>query len=228
VVPIVFHEEVIGTLFLRTSRAQSSFTEDEIRLCAAIANVSANALHNAFLFERMEDEKARLEKLAITDFLTGAFNIRYFYHRLAEEFSRSRRYGLPLSCLMIDIDHFKKINDQYGHRVGDGVLREFAQFLRKHTRKSDVLARYGGEEFIMLLAQTAAEGAAAKAETVRSAVAKHLFKGLKGGRRLTISIGVATSPHPLIKDEDGLIYFADNALYDAKNSGRNRVAAHKP
>ena len=228
VVPIVFHEEVIGTLFLRTSRAQSSFTEDEIRLCAAIANVSANALHNAFLFERMEDEKARLEKLAITDFLTGAFNIRYFYHRLTEEFSRSRRYGLPLSCLMIDIDHFKKINDKFGHRVGDGVLREFAQFLRKHTRKSDVLARYGGEEFIMLLTQTSAEGAYAKAETLRSTVREHHFKGLKGSRRLTISIGIATSPHPLIKNEDGLISFADNALYDAKHSGRNRVAAHKP
>lgn len=228
VIPIVFREEVIGTIFLRTSRAQSNFTEKEIRLCNAIADVTANALYNALLFERIEGEKAHLEKLAITDFLTEIFNVRYFYHRLAEEFSRSERYKLSLSCLMLDIDHFKEINDKHGHRVGDIVLREFAQVLKKRTRKSDVLARYGGEEFIMLLAQTSVGGALAKAEALRSIVKGHRFQGLKGKTGLTVSIGVATYPHAQIKNKDDLITHADNALFKAKDSGRNRVVLDKP
>lgn len=228
VIPIVFREEVIGTLFLRTSRAQASFTEKEIRLCSAMANVAANALYNAFIFERMENEKAHLEKLAITDFLTEVFNIRYFYHRLAEEFSRSERYKLSLSCLMLDIDRFKEINDRHGHRVGDIVLREFAQLLKKRTRKSDVLARYGGEEFIMLLTQTSVEGALVKAEALRSVVEGYRFQGLKGEKGPTVSIGVATYPHAQIISKDDLITHADNALFEAKNSGRNRVVLNKP
>lgn len=227
VIPIVFHEEVIGTLFLRTSRSRSAFSEQEITLCSAIANVSANSLYNAFLFEKVEDEKARLEKLAITDFLTGVYNIRYFYHRLTEEFSRSERYGLSLSCLMLDIDHFKDINDKYGHRIGDLVLREFAQLLRRHTRKSDVLARYGGEEFIMLLAQTSAEGAMLKAEALRNYVETSTFRGLHQGRCPTVSIGVASFPNPSVKNKEDLITFADNALYAAKTAGRNQVVSFK-
>lgn len=223
VIPIVFHEEVIGTLFLRTSRAGHAFSEHEVKLCTAVANASANALHNAFLFEKMEDEKTRLEKLAITDYLTGAYNIRYFYHRIKEEFSRAQRYKLPLSCLMLDIDLFKRVNDKYGHRVGDIVLREFAQLLKKHTRKSDVLARYGGEEFIMLLPQTSESGAIAKAEAMRAFVEKYRFRELKGKRSLTVSIGVATYPGKSIKNMEDLISFADNALYRAKTAGRNLV-----
>lgn len=228
VIPIVFHEEVIGTLFLRTSRAGYAFSEHEIKLCNAVANASANALHNAFLFERMEDEKTRLEKLAITDYLTGAHNIRYFYHRINEEFSRAQRYKLPLSCLMLDIDLFKKVNDKFGHRAGDIILREFAQLLKKHTRKSDVLARYGGEEFIMLLPQTTEGGAVAKAGALRTYVEAFSFRELKGKRSLTVSIGVATYPGKGIKDMEDLISFADNALYRAKTAGRNLVMLYKP
>lgn len=226
VIPIVFHEEVIGTLFLRTSRARTSFDENEIRLCQAVANVSANALYNAFLFEKVGDEKTRLERLAITDYLTGVYNIRYFYHRLAEEYSRSERYGVPLSCLMLDIDHFKEINDRYGHKTGDIVLREFAQLLRRHTRRSDVLARYGGEEFIMLLAQTGVEGALTKAEAVRAFVGRHRFRGLKGRQGVTVSIGVATHLDGAVSSRDELIAYADNALYTAKTGGRNRVVVY--
>ncbi len=228
VIPIVFREEIIGTLFLRTSRAGYAFSEHEIRLCSAIANASANALHNAFLFERMEDERTRLEKLAITDYLTGVYNIRYFYHRIKEEFSRAQRYTLPLSCLMLDIDLFKGINDKYGHRTGDNILREFAQLLKRYTRKSDVLARYGGEEFIMLLPQTSESGAMAKAETMRAYVEKYRFRELKRTRLLTVSIGVSTYPNNGIRDMEDLISFADNALYMAKTEGRNRVSAFKP
>jgi len=211
----------------RTSRSNHTFTEKEIRLCSAIASSSANFLFNAFLHEKTENEKAQFEKLAITDYLTGLYNIRYFYHRLAEEFSRSQRYNLHLSCLMIDIDHFKKVNDKYGHRAGDVVLNEFAHLLKKHTRKSDVLARYGGEEFIMLLLQTPAKAAMTKAEALRVLIEKHRFSGMRAKNRLAVSIGIS-SYHPAhkIKDKDDLITFADKALYKAKAEGRNRVALY--
>ena len=173
----IFRDEVIGTLLLRTSKTGRTFTEREIRLCTAIANASANALYNAFLYDRVVREKTLLQRLAITDYLTGIYNIRYFYKRLEEEFSRAERYITPLSCMMFDIDHFKKINDTYGHRIGDIVLREFAQLVKSHTRKADIFARYGGEEFIMLLPQTILKGAMDKAELIRKAVKKYQFMG---------------------------------------------------
>ncbi|MDO9288768.1 MAG: sensor domain-containing diguanylate cyclase [Thermodesulfovibrionales bacterium] len=225
VIPIIFRNEVIGTLFLRTSRAGHTFTEREIRLCNAIANAATNALYNAFIYEKLENEKTKLEKFAITDYLTGIYNIRYFYHRLEAEFSRSQRYKAPLSCIMFDIDYFKKVNDTYGHRVGDMVLREFAQFVKKHTRKSDVFARYGGEEFIMLLTQTSDKGAMAEAERLRYVIKEHRFKSLKNKKGITASIGVASYPHKKIKTQDDLITFADNALFAAKNSGRDQIRA---
>jgi diguanylate cyclase (GGDEF)-like protein len=223
VIPILFKEKVIGTLFLRTARSGRTFSENEIRLLNAIGSASSNALHNAFLFEQIEDEKTRLEKLAITDYLTGIYNIRYFYHRIIEEFSRCERYAFPISCLMLDIDHFKVINDVYGHKTGDKVLKEFSQLLKKCTRRSDVLARYGGEEFIVLLPQTSDEGAFLEAERLRKAVKGHKFKSIKAQRKLTSSFGVATYPNKDIKSHDELISAADDALFKAKNSGRDRV-----
>ncbi|MGC2061758.1 MAG: sensor domain-containing diguanylate cyclase [Thermodesulfovibrionales bacterium] len=226
VVPIFFRSKVIGTLFLRTSRAQHTFSEHEINLLNNMARASANSLYNAFLFEQVEDEKTRLEKLAITDYLTGIYNIRYFYHRIGQEFSRSQRYASTISCLMLDIDHFKKINDIFGHKIGDQVLREFATALKKHSRKSDVLARYGGEEFILLLPETGPEGAAAEAERIWACIRDHRFKSLKGSRTITVSVGIATYPDPRIKTYDDLISCADTALFTAKNSGRNQVSVY--
>lgn len=224
VIPIFFRDKVIGTIFLRTSRAEHAFTKSEIRFLNTIANSSANALNNAFLYEQVEDEKSRLEKLSLTDFLTGIYNIRYFYLRIIEEYSRSQRYTLPVSCLMLDIDHFKKVNDRYGHRAGDTVLKEFAQLLKKHSRTSDVLARYGGEEFILLLPQTALEGALAEAERIRVIVEDYRFRSLKNKEGLTVSIGISVSPHDRIRTHEDLISYADRALFAAKNLGRNRVA----
>jgi len=223
VMPIIFEEKVIGTLFLRTSRTQREFSENEIRLLQTISDTSANTLHNAFLFAQIEDEKTRLEKLAITDYLTGIYNIRYFYHRVIEEFSRSERYALSISCLMLDIDFFKKINDSYGHKTGDAVLKEFAQLLKKHVRKSDVLARYGGEEFIVMLPQTPIVGAMAEAERLRSAIKSHKFKSLKNQIGITVSIGISVFPNTRIKSHDDLISAADDALYEAKKNGRDCV-----
>ncbi|MEC4675341.1 MAG: sensor domain-containing diguanylate cyclase [Nitrospirota bacterium] len=226
VIPIIFREKVIGTLLLRTSRKGQTFTGNEIKLLNAIANASANALYNAFLFEQAEDEKTRLEKLAITDYLTGIYNIRYFYHRIIEEFSRCQRYSQPIGCLMVDIDHFKKINDAYGHKTGDRVLKEFAQLLRKHSRKSDVLARYGGEEFIFLLPQTPLKGVLLEAERIRKSIKDHKFKSMKYKRGLTVSIGISVYPHKKITTHDDLITYADDALFTAKESGRDRVVVY--
>ena len=223
VMPIIFEEKVIGTLFLRTSRTNLSFTGNEIRLLQSISDAAANTLYNAFLFSQVEDEKTRLEKLAITDYLTGIYNIRYFYHRIIEEFSRAERYDMPISCLMVDIDFFKKINDAYGHKIGDMVLKEFALQLKKHTRKSDVLARYGGEEFIIMLPQTSLPGAIVEAERIRNAITHYKFKCLKSRSGITISIGISAFPNTKIKTHDELISSADDALYEAKNSGRDRV-----
>lgn len=226
VVPVIFRDEVIGTLVLRTSRARHTFAKREIKLCIALASASANALYNAFLYERLDREKTRLEKLAITDYLTGIYNIRYFYYRLEEEFSRAERYKIPLSCIMLDIDHFKKINDNYGHRIGDIVLREFAQLVKRHTRKSDLFARYGGEEFILLLPQTSARGARIEAERLMAIVKQHQFKPLKEDSGVTVSLGIACTPDKNIKNYDDLINSADNALFRAKEKGRDRIITH--
>jgi two-component system cell cycle response regulator len=223
VVPVIFRDEVIGTLFLRTSRAGHIFTKREINLCIAFAKASANALYNAFLYEKLDREKTKLEKLAITDYLTGIYNIRYFYNRLDEEYSRAVRYNAPLCCIMFDIDYFKKINDTYGHRTGDIVLREFAQLVKRRTRKSDVLARYGGEEFILLLPQTSLDGAIIKAERLRTIVREHKIRSLKGNYNITVSIGIACSADSNVKTSDDLINLADNAMFKAKNKGRDQV-----
>jgi two-component system cell cycle response regulator len=226
VIPVIFRDEVIGTLLLRTSRAGHAFTEREIKLCTSIANASTNALYNAFLYNKLGKEKTRLERFAITDYLTDIYNVRYFYYRLEEEFSRAKRYGTPLSCMMFDLDYFKKINDTYGHRVGDIILREFAQLVKRCTRKSDVFARYGGEEFILLLPQTLAKGAMHEAERLREAVKEHQFKALKKKDVITVSMGIACSPDKRIKTYDDLITLADNALFTAKAKGRDQIAIH--
>jgi len=226
VIPIFFREEIIGTMLLRTSRANHAFTKREIRLCVALANASSHALYNAFLFQKLYRENAKLEKLAITDYLTGIYNIRYFYSRLEEEFSRAERYQMPLSCIMLDIDHFKKINDSYGHRIGDFILREFAQIVKRYTRKSDLLARYGGEEFILLLPQTSLKGALIEARRLQKVVREIRFRQLKEGQGITVSFGISCFPDKGVKKSDDLINFADKALYKAKEKGRDLIISH--
>ena len=226
VIPIFFREEIIGTMLLRTSRANHAFTKREIQLCVALANASSHALYNAFLFQKLYREKAKLEKLAITDYLTGIYNLRYFYSRLEEEFSRAERYQMPLSCIMLDIDHFKKINDSYGHRIGDFILREFSQLVKRYTRKSDLLARYGGDEFILLLPQTSLKGALNEARRLQKVVREIRFRQLKEGQGIRVSFGMSCFPDKGIKNPDDLINFADNALYKAKEKGRDLIVSH--
>jgi diguanylate cyclase (GGDEF)-like protein len=176
----------------------------------------------------LEHKRAELLELSRTDGLTGLYNRRHFEERLEAEFSRAQRYRAPLSCLLLDIDHFKKVNDTHGHPVGDLVLREVAQVARRMLRDVDVIARYGGEELIALLPETGQEDAAQVAERIRASVAALRLTGqAQAGApvRVTCSIGLATYPAEAIDSGEALVQVADQCLYSAKNGGRNQVRA---
>ena len=138
------------------------------------------------------------------------------------EFKRAARYQSSLSCMVIDIDHFKTVNDSYGHQTGDIVLKEVAHVIQTTLREVDTPARWGGEEFIALSPNTTRENAIKAAERIRKAVASHKFAGI-GDRQITVSIGVAGMPDPALDSLDKLIHAADVAMYEAKKNGRNRV-----
>ena len=163
--------------------------------------------------------KTKFEILAITDKLTKLYNRHKFYEIATNEIERSKRYKRPLSLIIFDIDHFKKINDTYGHDIGDYVLQELAKLIKKHIRKQDFAFRWGGEEFIILLPETDAQGAMKLAEKLRHIIESHKFK--KVGQ-VTISLGV-TEYSSSDKDIDEVVKRADNALYLSKKNGRNRA-----
>jgi len=225
IVPIVFHDEVLGTLFLRTRKKEGGFTKKEIDFCRIIANSSFHALKNARLYEQVRREREFLQELAVKDQLTSLYNHNFFYSRLDEEFERAVRYETTLSLIMMDIDNFKNINDTYGHRVGDMVLKEIAAMIKRGVRKTDVVARYGGEEFAVILPHTKLQGALDEAERIREMVESHAYAGLTADR-ITLSFGVAVYPNgsKLINSGD-FVNMADDALYEAKKSGKNCVKA---
>jgi diguanylate cyclase (GGDEF)-like protein len=171
----------------------------------------------------------RLKHIGLTDALTGVHNRRYFDQRLREEVDRALRKGQPLSCMLLDVDHFKRVNDQFGHLIGDVVLREVAEQVKDQLRLSDAMARYGGEEFAVLLVQTDVPTAKAIAERIRDRVATQPIRLPENqDLRVTISIGVSTMQEELRgADVDAkaseLVARSDRALYSAKNAGRNRV-----
>lgn len=172
-----------------------------------------------------------LEYENITDPLMGIYNRRYLYRRLEEECSRARRYMVPLSVIMIDIDHFKRINDTYGHQVGDLVLSELGKVLLQVIRDADIAARYGGEEILTILPNTTALEAGVLAERLRQVVEVHRLvlnneANEKSDIHFTISLGVADLRHESVGYNE-MIQLADKALYLAKQDGRNRVVIHK-
>ena len=228
VVPIVFNERVLGTLFLRARRAGGkSFSDKEIDFCRIVANASVNAIRNAKLYEDVMREREELREISITDQLTTLYNHNFFYARLEEEFERALRYDTPLSLLMLDIDDFKSVNDTYGHRTGDKVLRDAAKLVKAVVRKTDVVCRYGGEEFAVILPHTSMEGAMDDAERIRAAIEAHAFGGLIG-EGITVSIGAATYPNDEIRNSGDFVNRADTVLYKAKDGGKNRVVSDAP
>jgi len=160
----------------------------------------------------------RFRHLAETDRLTGLFNKGKFNEVLKKEIERVKRYKRPLSLIIFDIDHFKRINDTYGHKVGDEVLKELAKVIKKSVRKTDFVARWGGEEFVILALETDLEGAFKLAEKIRKTVEEHEFPTVKN---VTVSLGVAQYIDG--ESPEDFIIRADMALYKAKEGGRNRV-----
>jgi diguanylate cyclase (GGDEF)-like protein len=178
------------------------------------------------LQEELEIANLKLYELSCTDALTAVFNRRHFNSTLEAEVSRHQRYGTPVSLILVDVDHFKSVNDRFGHTVGDAVLREIADTLRLVVRKADVVARYGGEELAVILSNTGEAGAVILAERLRSAIERLEHHDHEGHPfRTTASFGVAA----LEQGETGisteaLLGRADEALYVSKKTGRNRVA----
>ena len=223
VIPIKYSEKDIGALYLRTSKKERKFGDKEVTMCQIVSNMAAIALNNARLFTIIKEEKALLEKMAVTDDLTRLYNHRFFVKRLNEEFKRAKRYTTSLSYIMVDIDNFKKINDSYGHQSGDVVLQEVSKVIKKCVRETDVVARYGGEEFAVILPHSTSEDACKLANRIRNTV-KHYKSNIIGSEGLlTVSIGVSTYPHKEVEDVDDLIRKADDGLYQAKENGKDLV-----
>lgn len=176
--------------------------------------------------ESLMEHKIRLEELSSRDGLTGLYNRREFEARLREETQRARRYAKPLSVIILDIDHFKNVNDRYGHQAGDETLIAVADLIRLSARPMDAVCRYGGEELAVILPETDASGAGIVAERIRASVAESLTITPQGDEiHVTVSIGIAA--YPLDSDTgSGLVKAADDALYTAKQEGRNLVRSH--
>jgi len=180
--------------------------------------------------DKLKQRIRQLERLSIIDPLTGLYNRKYLKEFLQREIRRAERQNGQIFCMMMDVDHFKRINDELGHLNGDRVLQEIGTILRDLLRGYDFAARYGGDEFTIVLPQRMEDKAALEvAERIRRTIASHIFglrKGKKGGTQFTVSIGLATFPSPGIDSEETLIAAADDSLYEAKRSGKNCAIFH--
>ncbi|MBL8766948.1 MAG: diguanylate cyclase [Planctomycetes bacterium] len=175
---------------------------------------------------RLEDEKAALERQSVTDFKTGTFNDRYFHRRLREEFARARRHRQAISCVMLDFDNFKEINDNFDHAFGDFVLLAFAKKLRAVIRDIDIPARLGGDEFALLLPSTGLDQAVRIAERIRRIVGEYLFEHDGSSTTVSLSIGISTFDGIEESSPEEFLRRADAALLEAKRRGRNRVVLY--
>jgi diguanylate cyclase (GGDEF)-like protein len=209
--PLISLGETMGVLALESAE-QDAFQHADVPILESVADICATAIQNARNF-------ARVHQMAYIDGLTGAFNRRCFEMRIVEELERGRRFSQGLSLMMVDIDNFKQLNDEFGHLLGDEVLRQVASIFTQQLRKIDVVCRYGGDEFAILF-ETDLEGASVVAEKLRRLIATHPFPGVP--RPVSISAGIAEFPtHGQTRDQ--LVSTADAALYSAKQAGRNRV-----
>lgn len=198
-------------------------------LCARVENY----LRLKLLQDELESQNrelsmrnAELASMAVTDSLTQLHNRRHFIERAEQDFARAKRAGTPLGLLMLDVDHFKRINDTWGHQEGDRVLREVAHKVRASVRQGDVVARWGGEEFVVLLPNTDFAACARVAEKVRQAVEELELEG--ASLRVTVSVGAGGYPAPGVDSLAALLEVADQALYRAKQGGRNRTDSLRP
>ena len=234
--PFSAMKRVIGCLEM-VSNHPNRFDEIEYRLGLLVVAHLSSAMENLLTRQELAAANARLrdhdlrltqlneklKQLAHTDEATGLFNKRRLFERLDMEVARARRYGETLSCLMIDVDNFKHINDTYGHQAGDQVLRQIGDLLHRSLRVTDFKARYGGEEFTVLLPRSNCAGAFRVSENLRATFMAHDFVLATTTVRLTVSIGVACCSTFDTLDAQMVIRLADRALYRAKRSGKNKV-----
>jgi len=214
VLPLVVREEPIGTLII-AAKASSAFGPSVRETLQALANQLAVAMANARAVRQ-------LEEMATTDGLTGCLNKRAFLDQMEQKLMAAQRFGRKLSVIVTDLDHFKAVNDTYGHAAGDRVLQELGRVLKRVKRETDLVARFGGEEFCVLCEETDARGAQLLAERVREELENTELQTELGPLRVTASLGVATFPDHASTAAD-LFVQGDKALYEAKNSGRNQV-----
>lgn len=213
-VPLIYQQRFMGALLVRSDDPARVWQENEVLLLCTVADQVTIAVNHARLF-------AQTQQLALTDGLTGCFNRRSFELQLEKDLQLAIRMRQPLSLIMLDVDHFKNVNDTHGHDAGDVALRMLAEGLREELRGVDTAVRYGGEEFAVILPQAALDGALVVAERLRARI-----EGMDIPRvgHITASFGVATFPLHA-SSRDGLVTTADQALYESKNSGRNRVCS---
>ena len=219
--PLMLEESDSGRIVRRTlgvlrlnSSTPGAFRGEDMEMLTIMSTLSAMSLENAALYQRRRE-------MSITDDLTGLFSQHYFRERFAQEIVRATRENIPLSFAMMDLDHFKAYNDEFGHLAGDQVLKQFAAILRNMRERGDIVVRYGGEEFA-ILAEATQEQTMVFAERLRERVARTPLGPPESRKKITVSIGVASFPiHGL--DVEELIDKADAALYRAKEQGRNRV-----
>lgn len=222
IIPLMFRQKLLGSINLCSANAERFTRQHGSDFLAHLGVIASFCVENAV-------NRSRLLRSGFTDVLTGWHNRRYLVVRLHEELARARRDGTGLVCLMVDIDHFKRVNDSAGHAAGDAVLREVAQRIESQVRASDVAARYGGEEFIVLLPGTDVASALLLAERIRHAVAAAPIV-LPNSETITITASIGISKLRILPESDelktmgeSLIARADVALYAAKSAGRDRV-----
>jgi diguanylate cyclase (GGDEF)-like protein len=245
-VPLIARGNTFGAIYLENRSEENLFTEEELKPMEYFAAHAAVSIENAILNDELEtrvairtaelnrinellraeiEERKRVEqqlhRLATTDPLTGALNRRHFFELVEQEFDRSQRYGRQISIILVDLDHFKEINDSYGHIAGDQLLQAVADRFNQSLRQMDVFGRYGGDEFIVLLPETSIEQARLAARRLHKVVTSNPVETSRGSIPLAISIGVASLANT--DDMEKLLIRTDQALYKAKAAGRNRV-----
>ncbi|NCO33829.1 MAG: hypothetical protein AUJ92_03340 [Armatimonadetes bacterium CG2_30_59_28] len=219
--PLKIELKTIGVMTVEDKEHDENFSDGDLEFLSLIAAETGIAIEKARLYERME-------QMSVTDGLTGVANRRCFDTRIREEALKARRYNLPLSVIMLDIDHFKTFNDTYGHAVGDEVLKSLAITLKENVRETDFVARYGGEEFVIVSPDCDSDRATGTAERLREIVESISVWGNSEHPNLsvTISLGVGNMPEDS-STEESLVKAADDALYYSKENGRNRVTLRR-